>query len=145
MARQRKAMAQKQRSVEIREPKTTEKTYIVFSFKYLLDVDDVGQSLVTWAAADEKLLLGLLQKMLHISKLTTGEVTQGNTLTLYGDFPASHNSDFSCPPQLANEKNWGVIRNIGGQKSRVAGFLKGNTFYVVYLDKEHKFWKSPKR
>lgn len=142
--RKRSAMAQKQRSVEQREPKTADKASVVFSFKYLVDNDDVGQSLKDWAAAGERLLLGLLQKMLHISTLTILEAQQDGTLKIYGDFPSVKNTDFKCPPQLAGEKSWGVILNIGGQKPRAAGFLRGNTFYVVYLDKDHRFWKSTK-
>ncbi len=145
MVRKRKPVAQIKRSVETLEPNITTEIHIVFSLKYLCNIDDIGQSLTTWAEDNKKPLLGLMQKVLHISKLTIAQASQDQSIKIYGDFPTSHDSDFRCPPNLTNEKQWGVIRNIGGQKARVAGFLKGNTFYVVYLDKEHRFWKSAKR
>jgi len=145
MMRSRKPMTSGKRAVEVREPKTTDTLCIVFSFKYLVDVDDVGQSLKAWAAANEKLLLGLLLKMQHISQQTPAQAQQDSAFTIYGNFPAKKVCDFTCPPQLADVANWGVIRDIAGQKGRVAGFLKENVFYIVYLDKDHRFWKSDRR
>ena len=145
VGKKRSPLAKGSRAVETREPKVIEKICVLFSFKHLVDMDDVGQSLTAWAGKDCKLLLGLLQKTAHISKQTILEAKQDSTLTVYGDFPGSGSTDFTCPTHLQHEKNWGVIRNIGGQKSRVAGFLKDNVFYAVFLDKDHKFWKSNKR
>jgi rhodanese-related sulfurtransferase len=144
MARSRKPIARGSRAVEVRDPKSTESPCILFSFKHFIDVNDVGQSLQAWAEEDGKLLLGLLHKMLHISKQTPAQATQDSTYTHYGDFPDQSKSDFTCPPHLKDEKNWGVIRNIGGQKARAAGYLKENIFYIVYLDQDHRFWKSAK-
>lgn len=145
MVRKRKPVAQIKRSVETLEPNITTETHIVFSLKYFRDIDDIGQSLITWSEDEQKPLLGLMNKVQHISTLTIAQALQDQSIKIYGDFPTPHDSDFRCPPNLTNEKQWGVIRNIGGQKARVAGFLKGSTFYVVYLDKEHRFWKSAKR
>jgi hypothetical protein len=144
MVKKRKPMAGGSRSVETREPNTLagEKPNIVFCFKHFVDSNNTGQSLDTWACTDKKLLLGFLQKMVHISKQSRAEATKDSTITLYGKFPDQDKTDFSCPPGISKEENWGVLRNIGGQKARVAGFLKGDTFHVVFLDKEHKFWKS---
>lgn len=33
--------------------------------------------------------------------------------------------------------------NIKGQKPRVAGHIIDNVFYVVFLDKDHKFFPAP--
>lgn len=145
MVRKRSPIASRNRSVEQFEPKTTDEKNINFSLKYFHDIDDIGQSLKTWSEDEQKPLLGLMQKVLHISRLTTAQAFQDKSIKIYGDFPATHVSDFKCPPALTNEKQWGVISHIGGQKSRVAGFLRGNTFYMVYLDKDHRFWKSAKR
>lgn len=145
MPRSRKPIATGGRAVEVRDPRSTEAPCIVFSFKHFVDADDVGQSLNAWAEQDGKLLLGLLQKMQHISQQTPARAAQDTTFTHYGDFPDPSKTDFTCPPQLISEKNWGVIRNIGGQKARAAGFLRDNVFYLVYLDKDHRFWKVAQR
>lgn len=146
MAKQkRQPLAKGKRPVETREPKTTEKPCVIFSFKHFKDMDDIGQSLSNWAENDPGLLSGLIQKIAHISKQTVPEATQDSTLTLYGNFPGPGDTDFTCPRHLEGQRNWGVIRNIGGQKPRVAGFLQGYIFYVVFLDKHHTFYKSSKR
>lgn len=141
----RKALASSKRNVETREPKYSAKPCVLFSFKHFQNIDGVGQSLSDWADNHPALLAGLLQKMAHISQQPVPKATQDSTLTLYGPFPERSKTDFACPPNLQGRKNWGVIRNIGGQKPRAAGFLQGNVFYVVFLDKHHTFYKSSQR
>lgn len=41
--------------------------------------------------------------------------------------------------------NWAVIMDIKGQKGRVAGHIIDNIFYVVFLDREHRFYITEKR
>ena len=60
-------------------------------------------------------------------------------LTIYRDFP--ERSDFKIPQYFEGDVNWAVIKDIGGQKARVAGYVHENVFYIVFLDKEHKFFK----
>lgn len=140
MTKKRYAMAGGARPVETREPKTTRKPSIAFSFKHFKGTDgSAGQSLKTWADEECKLLLGLLEKMVHISKHEGSSVFQDDTFTLYGNFPTTENTDFSCPSGLES-KRWGVIKKLGGQKGRVAGFLENDVFFIVYLDAEHRFW-----
>lgn len=141
MVKRRRPKAKKIREVETRQPNLTTKPKIVFSFEHFLDHDDVGQSLATWVDNNPKLLQGLFEKLQHLSSKNTATLSQDDVFTLYGDFPSNNNTDFKCPPNF-NDKSWGVIRNIGGQKARVAGFLENNVFYLVFLDAEHKFWKS---
>ncbi|NOJ08670.1 hypothetical protein [Vibrio splendidus] len=76
-------------------------------------------------------------------------------LELYGDFPSK--SDFEHPKHVPIDAYWARFRL--GNKVRLIGFtiskeaiknLKAdeqdkfchNTFYVVFLDKEHKFYKT---
>ncbi|MBT0969296.1 hypothetical protein KJ029_25825, partial [Salmonella enterica subsp. enterica serovar 1,4,[5],12:i:-] len=59
-------------------------------------------------------------------------------------FPVSAVTDFRCPAALSSGVNWGVVKNIDGQKRIVAGFLRDNVFYIVFFDRDHRFWKSQK-
>lgn len=76
-------------------------------------------------------------------------------LEYYGDFP--DNSDFKHPKHVPADAHWARFRL--GNKVRLVGFviskdaLKNmpeeeqekfchNTFYVVFLDKDHKFYKT---
>lgn len=114
--------------------------YLSFSFKYFKDCDDVGQSLATWA--NENLLGPFVAKLHHISTVNITELQTQKSVTNYRNFPPADNTHFTCPADLSKEENWGVIRNIGGQKQRVAGFLRDNIFYIVFLDRDHRFWPS---
>ncbi|MFA0546387.1 hypothetical protein [Vibrio splendidus] len=76
-------------------------------------------------------------------------------LEYYGDFPS--NSDFTHPRHVPADAHWARFRL--GNKVRLVGFVISksaikdlpeeeqdkfdqNTFYVVFLDKEHKFYKT---
>lgn len=81
---------------------------------------------------------------------------QNNTvLEIYGSFPPK--SDFVCPKHVPHDVLWARFRL--EWDARLIGFVipsehhgkihKGtsegfdcNTFYVVFLDKNHKFWKN---
>lgn len=34
---------------------------------------------------------------------------------------------------------------VKGQKCRVAGYVDGNTFFIVFLDRDHKFYIAEKK
>ena len=74
-----------------------------------------------------------------ITKVMSDEI-----FTNYNRYPDSSVNDFKCPDGLSKDESWGVIKNIGGQKRRVAGFLRDNVFYIVFFDGDHRFWKSNK-
>jgi hypothetical protein len=114
---------------------------IVFSFKDF-DVRQIppGQSYVDWQK--EKLLAYMIEKFGEICKYNILEAQQKEMITIYGKFP--ENSDFHYPRTVAQDKSikWVVITNIKGQKARIAGHIIENVFYVVFLDKEHRFYPS---
>lgn len=116
--------------------------FISISFRYFVDSDDVGQSIKTWAADGS--LEDLLCKLTYLTKNGITKVLSDGMFTNYTRFPDSSVNDFRCPSNLTKDEDWGVIKNIGGQKRRVAGFLRDNIFYVVFLDRDHRFWKTKK-
>ena len=129
------------RREETRDPAaTTQDQYLSFSFRYFKNNDAEGQSLEDWAA--NGLTDSLITRLHHLSTTNITELQTQKCITNYKEFPPTNKTFFSCPPDISKKENWGVIRNIGGQKKRVAGFFKGNIFYIVFLDKEHRFWPS---
>ena len=81
----------------------------------------------------------MLTKFHPICNCNRIEAESQKFITVYGDFPKS--SGFQNPfPN--SELQWGVIKNIKGQKSRVAGYVEGHIFYVVFLDENHLFFPS---
>lgn len=111
---------------------------VVFSFK---DFDNVqippGQSFEQWQK--DGLLAYFLEQMKSISQWTMQEAQENGLITIYKKFPPE--SDFKCPPHIAPDVKWAVIKKVKGQKGRVAGHVIGNVFYVVFLDKNHTFWR----
>lgn len=114
---------------------------ISFSFRYFQDSDKFpAQSLKSWES--DNALLDMLNALIHMSKENITQLQVTKRITLYGEFPESSVNEFSLPTNLDKNENWGTLRNIGGQKARIVGFLRENIFYIVYLDKEHKFYHS---
>ncbi|MDZ5455911.1 hypothetical protein SM757_04945 [Azohydromonas lata] len=81
----------------------------------------------------------------------------GNVLSIYGAFP--QNSEFTHPRHVPHQAQWGRFRL--DRASRLVGFVvpkeyelrektsEGfyfdcNTFYVVFLDGTHSFYKTKK-
>jgi hypothetical protein len=128
------------RKQNTREEKKTKEDLpkIVFSFK---DFDKTqGQLHEEWQK--DKLLAYMLEKFNEICKCNIVEALQQNMIKIYDGFP--ERSEFKYPKTVTwDEKiKWAVIMNIKGQKPRVAGHIIDNVFYVVFLDKEHKFFPS---
>ncbi len=128
-----------------------------FNFSYFTQDPECGESFEDWE--DSKHLAGLLSTLTELSKksltqLQLERVGGGRTrLASYGDFPK--HSLFTKPKAVPAFAQWARIRL--DQNRRLIGFLipqelhnqpqdssefhlDKNTFYVVFLDKEHKFY-----
>lgn len=119
-----------------------EKPLIVFSFK---DFDDSqcppGQTFKQWE--QDGLLSDLFTKLVDLSSKNRIDAERQEVVKVYGDWPKGH-TDFKLPAHIQGKVDWGTLQRIGGQKARIAGYMVDNVFYIVFLDKEHKFYKSEK-
>ena len=119
-----------------------ERPLMLYSFKDFQYNSQIppGQTYSDWQEAE--LLAYMLDKFGHICNCNRIEAEQQRFIKVYGDFPS--NSEFANPfPE--SELVWAVIMRIAGQKGRVAGYVIGHIFYVVFLDAEHKFYPSEKK
>lgn len=129
--------------------------FMKFNFKFFDAEQEHGSSFDDLTNEDAK---KLLKKIVSFSGKSLNEwATEnagGNGLTVYaryGDFPKP--SGFKHPPHVPHEAVWGRFRL--GNKYRLVGFVipdslnmvckesycyEKNTFYVVFIDKEHKFY-----
>lgn len=131
------------RKVNTREEKKVqdEVPKIVFSFRDFI-FQEPGQSWADWEK--EGLLAALMEKLGHISKMTLAEAKAQNIIGIYDEFPTF--SDFTCPNCFPPNTKWASIKHIKGRKGRIAGHIIGHTFYIVFLDKNHVFYKTkPKK
>lgn len=125
---------------EENEVQTRESSNLVFSLRYLNQCPP-GQTIEDWQK--DGILSKAVQLLAKISNFTRDEAIKNKVLSLYTTYPS--NSCFNKPEQTPADAAWGVLKKINGQKTRIAGFLNRNIFYIVFLDKEHKFAPSSKK
>ena len=112
---------------------------IVLSLK---DFDsNQGQSFELWER--ENLLALAIRKLQGVCSLTRMEATRQQIIKEYpkGIFPAK--SDFYQPKHIPEDISWCSMHIQG--KECVIGYFDDNVFYVVFLDKDHRFWITEKK
>ncbi|OFM28444.1 MULTISPECIES: hypothetical protein [Neisseria] len=122
-------------------PSSPESTSVLISWIHYKGNDKKNGQLISEWEKDGSLLMSLFKVIDTIQSSKLQELINKGFINLYGKFPENRKTDFSCPPDLNMTDNWGVIKKIH-QHSRVAGFFKNGYFYIVFLDREHKFYKS---
>ncbi|MCS6116643.1 hypothetical protein [Shewanella baltica] len=134
-----------------------------FNLAYFDDTQSAGQDFDQWGQTTGiASLKNILEKFKEYTKQPlvywqNQRVGGGGlkVLELYGDFPTK--SDFKHPKHVPVDAHWARFRL--GNKVRLVGFVISkeaiknlpeseqdkfchNTFYVVFLDKDHKFYKT---
>jgi hypothetical protein len=85
-----------------------------------------------------------MDKIRRLNQLTFLQAQNQQLITIYPDgFPI--HSLFSPPRHVEQDVKWGVIKSIGGQKPRVAGYFEQHIFYCVFLDRHHQFYPTQKK
>ena len=118
---------------------------LTFSFKYLDETQPEAspESAALWEG--EGLLKLAVSRIRDLSKLTRKEAEEQKQIKVYGDFPDDKITDFFHPKHVDDNVAWGVIKAVGGQVGTMAGFIVESTFYVVFFDKNHRFWIAQKK
>ena len=108
------------------------------SFAHLDNTQKFGSGYKDWQKE------GLLSKMFETlqgyccSPLL--EQIDGTKFTKYGDFPPKEVNEFDYPSHVPEDACWARIHITG--PAILAGHVVEDTFYVVFLDKTHKFYKT---
>lgn len=120
---------------------------ISFNFRYYRFGEEGGESFEEWEK--EQILADLNTKLKHFSEKKKKELIMDRTLELYSRYPFE--SNFKMPSDLSGYHiRWARLRVTG--KRRLIGFFaepgleekEQNTFYIVFLDKDHRFAPSRK-
>ena len=117
--------------------------FIIFSFKDFDHTQPINSPETFQIWEKEQLLSQFNEKLVFLSDKTIAQALSEKIITTYDSFPP--NSDFTHPKHINEDVKWARIEKISGQKARVAGYIENNVFYIVFLDKEHKFWKTEKK
>lgn len=85
---------------------------------------------------------GLLSKAMETlhgyCKRPLREQVDGEKFSIYGSFPPPEKTRFSYPSHVPEDAEWARI-HINGPAVLI-GHIVRDTFYLVFLDKTHKFW-----
>ena len=103
---------------------------VVFNFKFL--DPQQGQSFRDWE--EQKLLSQALDVFKNYSSQKMSSAFS-QRFKCYPDFP--ENTDFTHPRHVPEDAHWASMHLQG--KPCVIGHVYGNVFYVVFLDKDHRF------
>ncbi len=136
-----------------------------FNLSYFDNAQKAGQSFKDWTHEQLAKLLNKLKEyskfsLKHWEKQPIGSgKKRNNVFENYVTFPK--NSDFIHPKHVPFQVEWGRFRLEGdmrligfvipkeyiGKKSKTkdALFYDINTFYIVFLDEKHKFYKTKKK
>ena len=139
-----KKRSRSERKENVRSERPTdepEEPKLAFNFKDFDASQSVGQSFEAWQESGK--LADLMEKLQHLSAWTLTEAIAQKQVAVYGMFPPR--SDFRPPKHIAPDVRWAVIKGVKGQKGRVAGYVIGHVFYVVFLDQNHRFWLTEKK
>ncbi len=111
------------------------------SFSLSKHIKAEGQSIEEWDKLG--LLSDLFLRIKFVGQFSTQKALQEKYIKQYTkvDFPPD--SKFKQPKHLSNE-TWAVMHITGTSKEVVAGYIKDDIFYIIFLDKEHEFWPSSK-
>lgn len=87
---------------------------------------------------NDRILSFMLDTLKGFCSRPLREQLDGSKFTSYGDFPDIQNTLYEKPNHIPFDAEWARI-HING-KSVIVGHIIENTFYIVFLDKSHKFW-----
>jgi len=109
------------------------------SFSLSEHIKGEGQTIEEWSELG--LLKQLLLRLKYLGQYPALTVRQNKWIKEYHkvDFPPD--SEFTEPKHVSNV-TWAVMHITPNSKEVVAGFIKNEIFYIVFLDKDHKFWPS---
>ena len=135
----RKAGSLKRASKNLPDFKREREKYIVFSFK---DFDhNQGQGFEEWQ--EEKLLALAMDKLSQISNLTMSQAQSQQIIKIYTKVEFPPKTDFTYPKHVKEGAMWASFHVQG--KECIIGHVEENVFNVVFLDKDHQFWKTSKK
>ena len=66
----------------------------------------------------------------------------GEKFAVYNSFPPENTTMFEYPQNVPEDAHWARIHVNG--PAVIVGHIVNDTFYVVFLDKTHKFWLTEK-
>lgn len=109
------------------------------TFSFSKHIKSEGQTIEEWA--DLGLLKPLLLRIKNLGQHSTLTVRQNKWIKEYHKVEYPPDSEFTEPKHVTNV-TWAVMHITETSKEVVVGFIEDDVFFIVFLDKDHKFWPS---
>ncbi|MCQ2219632.1 MAG: hypothetical protein MJZ33_14315 [Paludibacteraceae bacterium] len=106
------------------------------SLQYYNDDQPSKGTLLDWQ--NDGLLANALDVLKGFCQRPLQEQIDGNKFAMYNEFPPKDKTDFSFPENVPEDAHWARIHVNGS--SVIVGHVVNNTFFIVFLDKNHRFW-----
>lgn len=119
-----------------RQAKEPRKRKITFSFSQQIDGTG-GQSIRAWE--EDGLLAILIERLKFLGQYSCQEALQNGYIKRYTKVGYPPHSAFPQPKHITADV-WAVTHITNNSKEVVAGYIEDDVFYIIFLDKEHKFW-----
>lgn len=103
-------------------------------------IDDVPESGTLRIWEKECILADAIAVLAGYCKRPLREQIDGYKFTIYGGFPPEGKTDYAYPDNVPEDAHWARIHVKG--LPVIIGHVVGNTFFIVFLDKNHRFWIS---
>ena len=111
----------------------------LLSLKYL--DREQGQTLSEWE--ESSILAKAIETLRGYSSRSLIEGVDNDKFTIYGNFPPDEKTEFFHPKHIPPDACWARI-HVNGLICLV-GHVERSVFHLVFLDKDHGFWKSEKK
>lgn len=105
------------------------------SFQYFDSTQEPASSFQDWEK--EKMLSKAMDTLKNYCSRPLREQI-GDNFTIYNSFPSKDKTRFFHPSHVPEDAHWARIHVNG--KHIIVGHVVNDTFYVVFLDSEHKFY-----
>ncbi|MBP5339843.1 MAG: hypothetical protein J6Z14_11195 [Prevotella sp.] len=110
------------------------------SFQDLDTTQKFGSAFLDWQRAG---LLSLAMETLRgFCCLPMRQQIDGDKFAIYDSFPPEGRTMYEYPKNVPEDAHWARIHVNG--PAVIIGHIVNDTFYVVFLDKTHKFWLTEK-
>ena len=125
-------------TVKAKASENPDKGVFLISFR---QIDrDQGQSFHDWE--NSHLLADAIETICGYSSLPLIQQLH-NKFKIYPGFPPEEKTDFKFPKHVSTDARWASM-HIKGEPCLI-GHVVNNTFFLVFLDRYHKFYKSELR
>jgi hypothetical protein len=116
-----------------------EKSHLVISLKHL--DRNQGQTFNQWE--EDRILADALDVLCGYCHDTLQKQCCNEKFKPYSSFPPPDKTEYYFPSHVPPDAHWACMHVKG--KQCVVGHIVRNVFYIVFLDKEHRFWISEKK